>query len=125
MNTDGMLTAIKSGQADSVANDYDITPKREKEFLFSPPLKYSVGSIVVRESDDSGSKSLDDFKGKKAAGEATTKYMAIAEPMTTGPWNNTLRTFTMVGLTSFQMNTMSKPLPLRMPTSSSQTSRLR
>ena len=31
MNTDGMLTAIKSGQADIVANDYDITPKREKE----------------------------------------------------------------------------------------------
>ena len=62
MNTDGMLTAIKSGQADIVANDYDITPKREKEFLFSTPIK-----------------SLDDFKGKKAAGEATTKYMAIAE----------------------------------------------
>lgn len=79
MNTDGMLTAIKSGQADIVANDYDITPKREKEFLFSTPIKYSFGSIVVRESDDSGIKSLDDFKGKKAAGEATTKYMAIAE----------------------------------------------
>ena len=79
MNTDGMLTSLTSGQTDVVANDYDITPKREKEYGFSTPIKYSFGSIVVREADDSGIKSLDDFKDKKAAGEATTKYMAIAE----------------------------------------------
>ena len=79
LQVDGMLTAIASGQADVLANGFDITPEREEKFLFSSPIKYSFGSIIVRESDDSGIHSLEDFKGKKAAGGATTVFMQIAQ----------------------------------------------
>ncbi|MCW6663127.1 transporter substrate-binding domain-containing protein [Aerococcaceae bacterium NML190073] len=79
MQVDGMLQSIETGQADILANGFDITPKREEKFLFSTPIKYSFGSTIVRQSDDSGIKSLDDFAGKKAGGGATTNFMKIAE----------------------------------------------
>lgn len=79
MQVDGMLQSIETGQADILANGFDITPKREEKFLFSTPIKYSFGSTIVRQSDDSGIKTLDDFAGKKAGGGATTNFMKIAE----------------------------------------------
>ena len=78
MGFDGMLTSVNSGKVDLAANDIGITKEREKKFAFSTPYKYSFGSAIVRKSDSSGIHSLDDLKGKIAAGEATTTYMAIA-----------------------------------------------
>ncbi|MGM8363873.1 transporter substrate-binding domain-containing protein [Virgibacillus sp. W0181] len=79
MGIDGMLPAIKSGRIDVAANDIEITPKREEEFDFSEPYKYSYSTMVVREKDNSGINSLEDLAGKKAGGGATTIYSQIAE----------------------------------------------
>lgn len=79
MGVDGMLTAVKSGQVDAAANGLDITEKRLEDYNFSEPYKYSFGGIVVRASDDSVVESLEDLKGKKSAGGATTIYMQISE----------------------------------------------
>lgn len=79
MGVDGMLTAINSGQVDAAANGFDITEKRLEDYTFSEPYKYSFGGIVVRASDHSGVESLEDLKGKKSAGGATTIYMQISE----------------------------------------------
>ncbi|WP_411810362.1 transporter substrate-binding domain-containing protein [Bacillus glycinifermentans] len=78
MGFDGMLTAVNSGQADAAANDITMTKDRKKKFLFSTPYKYSYGTAIVRKKDLSGIRTLDDLKGKKAAGAATTVYMDIA-----------------------------------------------
>lgn len=78
MGVDGMLTSVKSGQVDLVAEGVQPTAEREKDFLIGEPIKYSFTSIVVRESDNSGIESIEDFAGKKAAGGATTNYMQVA-----------------------------------------------
>jgi L-cystine transport system substrate-binding protein len=77
MGLDGMLTSLNSGQADLAVNDIEITPEREEKFTFSEPYKYSFGTAIVRKSDHSGIESLEDLKGKKAAGAATSVYMQI------------------------------------------------
>lgn len=79
MGIDGMLPAIKSGRIDVAANDIEITENREKEFNFSEPYKYSYTTMAVRAADNSGIESLEDLKGKKAGGGATTIYSQIAE----------------------------------------------
>lgn len=78
-NVDGTIAALKKGTTDFVANDSSMNEKREKHFALSLPLKYSFDSLIVRKSDDSGIKELEDLKGKKAAGEGTTGYMKMAE----------------------------------------------
>lgn len=78
MAFDGMLTSINSGQVDIAANDISITPERKEKFSFSEPYKFSFASMIVRKDDLSGIKTIEDIKGKKAAGEATTVYMDIA-----------------------------------------------
>lgn len=78
MAFDGMLTSINSGQVDIAANDISITPERKEKFAFSEPYKFSFASMIVRKDDLSGIKTIEDIKGKKAAGEATTVYMDIA-----------------------------------------------
>ncbi|MBO0600103.1 transporter substrate-binding domain-containing protein [Sporosarcina sp. E16_3] len=77
MGLDGMLTSLNSGQADLAVNDIEITEEREKKFTFSEPYKYSFGTAIVRKSDHSGIESLEDLKGKKAAGAATSVYMQV------------------------------------------------
>lgn len=77
MAFDGMLTAVNSGQVD-MADGASITEERKEKFAFSDPIKYSYGTAIVRKSDSSGINSLEDLKGKKAAGEATTTYMEVA-----------------------------------------------
>lgn len=77
MGFDGMLTAVGSGQVDA-ANDITMTDDRKEKFLFSTPYKYSFGTAIVRKKDLSGIHTLEDLKGKKAAGAATTVYMDIA-----------------------------------------------
>ena len=78
MGFDGMLTAVGSGQVDAAANDITMTDDRKEKFLFSTPYKYSFGTAIVRKKDFSGIHTLEDLKGKKAAGAATTVYMDIA-----------------------------------------------
>nr|WP_191565482.1 transporter substrate-binding domain-containing protein [Metabacillus idriensis] len=78
MAFDGMLTSIQSGKVDIAANDIMINEERKEKFDFAAPYKYSFGTAMVRKDDLSGIKTMEDLKGKKAAGEATTTYMAIA-----------------------------------------------
>ncbi|MFD1862419.1 transporter substrate-binding domain-containing protein [Planococcus chinensis] len=75
---DEMLTSVKTGQIDIAANDIEITEDRLDNFIFSTPIKYSYGTAVVRKDDLSGIKTLEDIKGKKAAGASTSIYMEIA-----------------------------------------------
>jgi L-cystine transport system substrate-binding protein len=77
MGLDGMLTSLNSGQVDLAVNDIEITAEREEKFTFSEPYKYSFGTAIVRKSDHSGIESLEDLKGKKAAGAATSVYMQV------------------------------------------------
>lgn len=79
MGIDSMLPAIKSGRIHAAVNDIEITPNRSKEFNFSEPYKYSYSTMAVRKADNSGIESLEDLKGKKAGGGATTIYSQIAE----------------------------------------------
>lgn len=79
MGADGMLTSLDNGQVDVVAEGFTITDDRQEKYLFSDPVVYSVGAIVVREEDNSGIESLEDFEGKKAAGAATTTFMQSAQ----------------------------------------------
>lgn len=78
-NVDGQITSVAKGESDLAANDFSLTGERKKNFLLSSPIKYSFDSMIVRKSDDSGIASLEDLKGKKAAGEPNTNYMKIAE----------------------------------------------
>lgn len=79
MGIDGMLTALNSGQIDVAGYSIEKDSKNAKKFLYTDAHKYSFGSMIVRQSDDSGIKSLKDLKGKKAAGASTTSYMKIAK----------------------------------------------
>lgn len=81
IGVDGMLTAVQSGQVDAAINGFDITSKRQEDYLFTEPYKYSFGGLVVRTSDNSGIESMDDWNGKKAAGGATTTYIALAKQL--------------------------------------------
>lgn len=78
-NVDGQITSVDKGEADLAANDFGLSGDRGKKFILSSPIKYSFDSMIVRKSDDSGIASLEDLKGKKAAGEPNTNYMKIAE----------------------------------------------
>lgn len=79
MGADDLATAINSGRIDVGANDATITEKNQEKFGFSDPYKYSYIVAAVRESDNSGIETLEDLKGKKAGGAATTIYSQIAE----------------------------------------------
>nr|WP_251131849.1 MULTISPECIES: transporter substrate-binding domain-containing protein [Exiguobacterium] len=78
MAFDNMLTSVQNGQIDIAANDISVTEDRQEKFAFSKPYKYTYGTAIVRKSDLSGIESLEDLKGKKAAGEATTVFMDVA-----------------------------------------------
>lgn len=78
MAFDNMLTSVQNGQIDVAANDISVTEDRKEKFAFSKPYKYTYGTAIVRKSDLSGIESLEDLKGKKAAGEATTVFMDVA-----------------------------------------------
>lgn len=80
-NVDGQLTAVKTGKAQLAVNDFAISPKRQKQFLMSTPIKHSFNSLVVRKSDRSGITTWADIKGKKAAGEAGTNYQRLAQQL--------------------------------------------
>ncbi|MFZ3577982.1 transporter substrate-binding domain-containing protein [Virgibacillus sp. DJP39] len=75
---DGLLAAVNSNRIDVAINDIEITDERKKKFSFSEPYKYSFTSMIVRSEDLSGIKTLEDLKGKKAGGGATTVFSDIA-----------------------------------------------
>ena len=75
---DEMLTSVQTGQVDMAANDIEVTEDRKEKFAFSTPFKYSYGTAIVRKDDLSGIKTLEDLKGKKAAGASTSVYMETA-----------------------------------------------
>ena len=75
---DEMLTSVQTGQVDLAANDIEATEDRQEKFAFSTPFKFSYGTAIVRKDDLSGIKTLEDLKGKKAAGASTSVYMETA-----------------------------------------------
>lgn len=77
IGVDSVMPALKSGRID--VSSATITDKRKEEFDFSDPIKYSYITMAVRKEDNSGIETLDDLKGKKAGGGATTIYSQIAE----------------------------------------------
>lgn len=78
MGVDGMLTSVNSGAIDIAAMGIDRDGENADKYNYTIPYKYSFGAMVVRESDNSGIETLEDLKGKKAAGAATTSYMKVA-----------------------------------------------
>jgi L-cystine transport system substrate-binding protein len=81
MGFDGMLTSLNTNKVDLVANDIEVTNDRKDKFAFSTPIKYSYGTAIVRKSDLSGIKKLEDIKGKKSAGAATSVYMDLSRKL--------------------------------------------
>ncbi|MBM6616012.1 transporter substrate-binding domain-containing protein [Desemzia sp. RIT804] len=79
MGVDGMLTSLNSEQIDVAALGIDRKGENADKYNYTIPYKYSFGSMVVRETDNSGIETLEDLEGKKAAGAATTSYMKVAE----------------------------------------------
>lgn len=79
MGVDGMLTSLNSEQIDVAALGIDRNGENADKYNYTMPYKYSFGSMVVRETDNSGIETLEDLEGKKAAGAATTSYMKVAE----------------------------------------------
>lgn len=79
MEFDGLLPALRNGQIDIAANDFSITDERKEKFDFTIPVKHSYGSAIVRESDNSGIESVEDLKGKKVGGSATSNYSKFAQ----------------------------------------------
>lgn len=75
---DEMLTSLQTGQIDMAANDIEINEDRKEKFVFSTPFKYSYGTAIVRKDDLSGIETMEDLKGKKAAGASTSVYMEKA-----------------------------------------------
>lgn len=78
MEFDGLLPALRNGQIDIAANDFAVTDERKEKFDFTVPIKHSYGSAIVRESDNSGIESVEDLKGKKVGGSATSNYAKFA-----------------------------------------------
>lgn len=79
MEFDGLLPALRNGQIDIAANDFSITDERKEKFDFTIPVKHSYGSAIVRENDNSGIESVEDLKGKKVGGSATSNYSKFAQ----------------------------------------------
>lgn len=78
MSVDGMLPAVDTGRVDLAANDFSATKNRKETFTFSEPYKYSYSTMVVRKSDYSGVRSLEDLAGKINGGGETTISSEIA-----------------------------------------------
>ncbi|MFC7440911.1 transporter substrate-binding domain-containing protein [Laceyella putida] len=75
---EGMLTSLKTGKIDMVANQVGIKPDRQKIFDFSKPYTVSFSQIVVHQ-DNQDIKSIKDVKGKKAGQTPTSNYGQMAK----------------------------------------------
>ncbi|GGE44180.1 putative ABC transporter extracellular-binding protein YckB [Pullulanibacillus camelliae] len=76
MYVDEVMPSIQNGKID--VSSATLTKEREKKFDFSNPYKFSYGVAVVRAKDHSGINKLEDLKGKKAGGAATTTFSQVA-----------------------------------------------
>lgn len=81
MGFDGMLTSINNETVDLASNDIEVNDDRKDKFAFSIPVKYSYGSAIVRKDDLSGIEKLEDIKGKRSAGAATSVYMDLSRKL--------------------------------------------
>ncbi len=75
---DGLLAGIDAGRFDIMINGVDVTPEREKAFLFSEPYVFNR-TVVITRSDDERVKSMDDLKGLSTANTISSTYAEIAE----------------------------------------------
>lgn len=75
---EGMLTSLKTGKIDMVANQVGINPERQKVFDFSKPYTVSYPQIVVHQ-DNQEIKGIEDVKGKKAGQTPTSNYGQMAK----------------------------------------------
>lgn len=75
------FTSIDNGSVDLFINNLDATKERQEKYNMSVPYKYTVGGAIVRADGSSGIEKADlsDWAGKKAAGEAGTNFMKLAE----------------------------------------------
>ncbi|NHB51445.1 amino acid ABC transporter substrate-binding protein [Helicobacter pylori] len=75
---DIMLTGLKSGRFDMVANQVSLTTKkRQAAFDKSLPYSYS-GTIMLVRKDENRIKGIEDIKGLKAANTLSSTYGEIA-----------------------------------------------
>ncbi|WP_312265849.1 amino acid ABC transporter substrate-binding protein [Neisseria sp.] len=75
---DAMLSGLKSGRFDLVANQVSLTtPERRATFDKSADYSYSGPMMLVRQ-DESGIKTLADIKGRKAAQTLSSNYGEMA-----------------------------------------------
>lgn len=72
IGVDSVMTAINNGRIDISTGA--ITDNRKEKFDYSDPIKYSYITMAVRKDGNSGIETLEDLKGKKAGGGATTIY---------------------------------------------------
>lgn len=75
---DSIFTALEAGQFDVVANQVTITDERKQKYDLSDPYAIGEGVIVTR-ADDNSITSLDDIRGKVAAGTATSNWAQVAQ----------------------------------------------
>lgn len=76
LSFDAMFASLKSGRIDVV--QAGLRGRSKKKFSFSEPYKYSYSTMIVRKDEVGEYKTLEDLKGKKAGGAATTVYSDIA-----------------------------------------------
>ncbi|GGE26192.1 L-cystine-binding protein TcyA [Marinithermofilum abyssi] len=75
---DSMLTGLKTGRFDTIANQVGVRADRKKTFDFSKPYTVSYAQIVVHK-DNNQIKGLKDVKGKRAAQTPTSNYGKMAK----------------------------------------------
>ena len=76
---DSLIPALKRGDSDIAMNGIEITPRREKDVLFSRPYYIYTEQLVVSK-DEAAIKGVDDLKGKKAG----TLSGTVAQDILTG-----------------------------------------
>ncbi|MGN1412830.1 MAG: transporter substrate-binding domain-containing protein [Anaerovoracaceae bacterium] len=77
---DSLLAGVDSGRLDTVINNVTITEERQEKYDFSDPYLYIYREVIVKK-ENTEIQSLDDFKGKKVANNATGDYNATIEEL--------------------------------------------
>ncbi|GAO99265.1 transporter substrate-binding domain-containing protein [Fructobacillus ficulneus] len=75
---DSLIAGINSNRYDAVINNIGIRPDREKNYRMSTPYLYS-NSVLIKRTDETDLKSLDDIKGKTMAQSLTSNYGQVAQ----------------------------------------------
>lgn len=75
---DALLSGLKAGRFDMLANQVTITKERQEDYTFSEPYTYSNGVIVTRSDDDSIT-AFEDLDGTTTAQSLTSNWYGMAE----------------------------------------------